>query len=314
MTQRDGGSVGAAEAEARRALDAYPGLAWVGVAYACLERVGPRWRTLATGLESPQQARDHLAHLLLLDADQAAGEAEREELRATAYGLDDDPRNEVCVAGRLFRIGRVDRSVRMGPDGPEPPRPSDPDRAPGEPDPAPRCLGFIDGLALRGTAAAVLRYELSSRVPDSGGREREDARRSLDSHPRLVLLPVEFTVAEEVEGRWRPLVAQTFVTPQGAREQLMDHLRPTRLAELAGDARVRDVYARLQELIDSRRPGPEVCAEWERAAERLERERLDDLRTAGYHFRVIRVDQVLRLGVDGPEPPRPSDADSLFPG
>jgi hypothetical protein len=42
-------AAGLAEAEARRALDAYPRLGTMAVVFACVEQVGSRWRILATG-------------------------------------------------------------------------------------------------------------------------------------------------------------------------------------------------------------------------------------------------------------------------
>lgn len=319
MTDRDGasssGRTDLVEAEARRALDAYPGLVWAGVVFTCLERVGQRWRILASGLDSPQDARDHLAHLLLVAAKEAAGEAERREYRAAAGGLDWERHDELTAAGRLFRIGRIERSVRMGPDGPEPPRRSDPQGSAGERLTDGRTAGFIDAIALTGTAAAVLRFQLHSRIPECAtDQAREDARRALDTHPRLALLPAEFGVAEEVDGRWRPRFTQSEPTPQAARDSLTSFLRPMKLACPWPDRpEIQREYAKMQELIDSRRPAPQVCAEWERAADLIDRDRLNDVRVAGYHFRVMRVDQVVRLGRDGPEPPRPSDPDPYDP-
>jgi Family of unknown function (DUF5954) len=56
-----------------------------------------------------------------LDPDQRAVYAEG------ADRLDDERADELTVAGRRFRIVRVERLIRVGPDGPEGPRPSDPD-------------------------------------------------------------------------------------------------------------------------------------------------------------------------------------------
>lgn len=296
-----------AELEARSALDAYPGLVWGGVTFTCLERVDGRWRILAAGFDRPQEARNHLAHLFLMaaDHDRRAG-----EYRAAADVLDWEPRNEMTVAGRRFRIGRIERSVRVGPDGPEPPRSTDPEGTVA----GRRSIGFIHANALTGTAAAVLRYQLHNRIPESAGDQaRADARDALARYPRLVLLPAEFGVAEEIEGRWRPRLAETEATPQAARDSLTGFLRPTRFECTLLNPELRENFARMQEWIDSRRPDPRVCAEWERAADLIDREHLNEVRVAGYHFRIIRVDQVVRVGPDGPEPPRPSDPDPYGP-
>ncbi|TSB13285.1 DUF5954 family protein [Streptomyces sp. NBC_01525] len=45
------------------------------------------------------------------------------------------------------------------------------------------------------------------------------------------------------------------------------------------------------------------------AAARLERERPDDLTVLGERYRVVRCEEFVRMGPDGPEPPRPSDPD-----
>jgi hypothetical protein len=308
MTHGEGGmGTDVAELEARRALDVYPGLVWGGVMFTCLEQVGGRWRILATGFDWPQEARTHLAHLFLVAAKRGD---DADQYRAAADVLDWERRDEMTVAGRRFRIGRIERSVRVGPDGPEPPRATDPEGTPDER----RSIGFIHANALTGTAAAVLRYQLHTRIPESAtDQAREDARRALQRYPRLVLLPAEFGVAEEVEGRWRPRFADTEATPQAARDSLTDFLRPTRLECPLPNPELREEFARMQEWIDSRRPDPRVCAEWEKAADLIDRERLNEVRVAGYHFRIMRVDQVVRLGLDGPEPPRPSDPDPYGP-
>lgn len=313
-TPEYGHSPDAAEADAREALDAYPWLMSAGVVYTCLERVDRRWRILAAGLETPQQARDYLAHLFLVAAKDADTEPERTQFQTAADLLDWERHDKLTVAGRHFRIGRIERSVRVGPNGPEPPRPSDPEGTPGERVLSRRSLGFIDANALTGTAAAVLRHQLHRSIPAAAtGEVREHARQALESHPRLVLLPVEFVAAEEVDGRWRPRFADTEVTPQAARDRLTAYLRPSRLHCDVPDRRLQQEYAELRAWVDSTRPAPEVCAEWEKAADLIDRDRLNDIHTAGYHFRIIRVDQIVRMGTDGPEPPRPSDPDPYDP-
>lgn len=64
--------------------------------------------------------------------------------------------------------------------------------------------------------------------------------------------------------------------------------------------------------------GPGACRKprrngYREAANLLDRERHDEMRVAGRYFRVARVGQVVRLGPDGPEPPRPADADRVPP-
>jgi hypothetical protein len=95
------------------------------------------------------------------------------------------------------------------------------------------------------------------------------------THPGGVLLPTEFAVAEEVAGAWQPLTGSS-PSPQSARDDLADYIR--RVAPAA-------------------------------STDRLDAERPDEIAVLGRHFRVVRVEQLVRVGPDGPEPPRPSDAD-----
>jgi hypothetical protein len=55
-------------------------------------------------------------------------------------------------------------------------------------------------------------------------------------------------------------------------------------------------------------------AECMRAAQRMDREVLDELTVLGTRYRVIRAEQFIRTGPLGPEPPRPTDPDPGEPG
>ncbi|WP_433325539.1 DUF5954 family protein [Spirillospora sp. CA-294931] len=112
-----------------------------------------------------------------------------------------------------------------------------------------------------------------------------DARRSIAAYPELVLVGSLFTSAERVPAGWQILCPCDPVT-QGARELLADHLDDR--ASLTEGGRGRELRA---------------------AARNLRLEPLDELRSAGRRFRIIRVDQLVRSGPDGPEPPRPTDLD-----
>lgn len=300
--------------EARRAFDAFPSLVTAGVVFTCLEEVGDRWCILATDYETPQEARNGLAHIFLVTASRSAADAATaERFRVAADVLDWERRDEMTVAGRRFRVGRIERSARTGPDGPEPPRGSDPQSPPGEgeSDEVPsRTLGFIRDNALTGTAAAMTRYELHNRVPECESEEgRRDAARALHTHPRIVLLPAEFVVAEEIGGRWRPRTGTTYPAVDIARDSLVDYFRVV----VPGPDSPEPQYARIAAELGYESPGPAVCAEFALAAGVLARERLNDIRVAGQHFRIVRVEQIVRLGLDGPEPPRPSDPDPHLP-
>jgi hypothetical protein len=306
-----------AEAEARRAFHTHPDLVTAGVVFTCLEEVDRRWRILASDYETPQDARNGLAHGFLKTAAESADPTTVERFRAAADVLDWERRDEMTVAGRRFRVGRIERSARIGPDGPEPPRCADPQSLPGEASgpsgPAglfSRTVGGILDNALTGTAAAMLRYVLHNRVPECDSEEaRRDALRALRTHPRIVLLPAEFVVAEEVGGRWRPRAHATFPTVRIARDSLADYFRVV----VPGPDSPEPQYARIAAELGYESPGPAVCEEFARAADIIDRDRLDDVHVAGQHFRIVRIEQIVRLGLDGPEPPRPSDPDPYLP-
>ncbi len=80
----------------------------------------------------PQGARDRLAAYLRVVAPWELGldETERGVYAAAAGRLDAGRGSELAVAGRRFRVVRVERLIRIGPEGPEGPRPSDPDYEP----------------------------------------------------------------------------------------------------------------------------------------------------------------------------------------
>ncbi|WP_131743030.1 DUF5954 family protein [Actinomadura roseirufa] len=97
-------------------------------AFTVAERTGKRWRPVGRLYDTPRQARDALIsyfrHVVPAverpGRDDAADYAEAADLMA-----DETRRNGIAVAGRRFRIVRIERITLMGPDGPEPPRPND---------------------------------------------------------------------------------------------------------------------------------------------------------------------------------------------
>ncbi|KAB2365059.1 DUF5954 family protein [Actinomadura montaniterrae] len=112
-----------------------------------------------------------------------------------------------------------------------------------------------------------------------------DACRSLAAYPDLVAVGALFTAAERVSGGWQ-VVCPPDPLPQGARELLADHL-DDRAARLGGTA----------------------AGEFRRAADELRSGPCDTVAAAGRRFAIVRVEQLVRTGPDGPEPPRPSDPD-----
>ncbi|MFC9976088.1 DUF5954 family protein [Spirillospora sp. NPDC127200] len=112
-----------------------------------------------------------------------------------------------------------------------------------------------------------------------------DACRAIAAYPELVVVGALFTAAERVPGGWQ-VVCPGDPLPQGARELLADHLSDR--AALAEGTAARELRSAAREL----QAGP--C---------------EEVRAAGARFRIVRVEQLVRTGPDGPEPPRPTDLD-----
>ncbi|WP_433472690.1 DUF5954 family protein [Spirillospora sp. CA-142024] len=275
-------------AERRRA---YPQLVGMGPPeFGGAEQAGGVWRILRLGALEPCEARADLGvHL----REAAAGHetAVREEMLRLAGLLcprEDEPAvlNE-CHAGPLrYRIVRVLGFARFGDDGPEPARVTDAEAGP--------LRSFrIDPAAPVGPADAALRLELLGRghaarvVPDALRRE---AAAAVEAHPGVVLLPPQFDVLEDADGRWRPVARGN--GPQEARTALAYYFRvllPKAVPE------------------DCAPPSPGELAEYARAADRVESGNGVEFVACGRRFRIARVTRMIRVGPDGPEPARPSD-------
>ncbi|TDD90730.1 hypothetical protein E1293_03220 [Actinomadura darangshiensis] len=117
-----------------------------------------------------------------------------------------------------------------------------------------------------------------------------DACRAITAYPELVAVGALFTAAERVPGGWR-IVGPCDPLPQGAREPLAARLEDE--AALLGGAAGRDLLG---------------------AARSLQREPADEVAAGGRRFRIARIEQLVRTGQDGPEPPRPTDLDPLPTG
>jgi hypothetical protein len=122
---------------------------------------------------------------------------------------------------------------------------------------------------------------------------RQDAADALLAYPAAVPTGPVFAVVEQVQAGWQVLRTGEY-TPQAGRDTMGAVLRQdaARLDEGAGPQR--------GDLLG--------------AATLLNTERHDELRVAGRRLRVARVEEFVRLGPSGPEPPRPSDGDAQQPG
>ncbi|NDU77456.1 hypothetical protein GWI34_33280 [Actinomadura sp. DSM 109109] len=97
-------------------------------AFTVAERGEHRWRPVGRLFGAPQQARDSLATYFrhVVPAVESPAEADVARFAEAAELMEDETRrNGIAVAGRRFRIVRIERVTLMGPDGPEPPRPTD---------------------------------------------------------------------------------------------------------------------------------------------------------------------------------------------
>jgi hypothetical protein len=104
--------------------------------------------------------------------------------------------------------------------------------------------------------------------------------------------PVFGAARERGDGGWELLPYFAALTPQDARDALAAHLRLR--ARTAADAG------------EDKAAAPALAA-----AERLDREPLDELAVGDERFRVVRAERFIRMGPDGPEPPRRSDPDTV---
>lgn len=118
-----------ARADSARAIETHPGVVLLPAAFTFAERRRSSWEPMAALQASPHEARvtlhAYLAEFLpKLEQEVSAEDADAYQRAAEEFRAG-PRRDEVTVLGRRFRIIRVERLVRFGPDGPEPPRPSD---------------------------------------------------------------------------------------------------------------------------------------------------------------------------------------------
>ena len=122
-----GGPDQRARTDSHRALCSHPGGVLLPPAFVMAEKIQGHWTPSVAASANPQAARDVLALDLRVMAPVMLrlGPDDRECYARAANRLDDERGNELRVAGRHFRLVRIERLVRVGPDGPEGPRPSD---------------------------------------------------------------------------------------------------------------------------------------------------------------------------------------------
>ncbi|MEU3251675.1 DUF5954 family protein [Streptomyces sp. NPDC006997] len=121
-------------ADARHAAHACPGGVLLPAVFMVSERRDGEWQSHDPGTANatPQGARDSLAGWLRVMAPFTLRlpDDKRAEYARAADILDEKRGNSLTVDGIRYRITRVERLIRIGPDGPEGPRPSDYDPEP----------------------------------------------------------------------------------------------------------------------------------------------------------------------------------------
>ncbi|WP_146778940.1 DUF5954 family protein [Actinomadura craniellae] len=269
-----------AAADACRASDAYPGLSPTGPMFTAAERVPGGWRVLLPCTPVPQDAREALGGLLRADA-AARPDAEGRGLRAAAAQLEERRLDALTLGTRRLRVVRVEQVLRIGLDGPEAPRPTDHDPATGP--------GPAELLPVPPPAGAVAAEFDARLLAATTGRADDAERRAFEDYPEPVFLRPAFAVAEHTEGRWR-ITSRAHSGPGAARGALAFYFRHLVPVVEQPDEIDRLEYSAAADLMDdpARRAGITVL---------------------GRRFRIVRLERAVRMGPDGPEPPRPSDFD-----
>ncbi|OEJ30543.1 DUF5954 family protein [Streptomyces subrutilus] len=287
---------------------------------------GPRWRmAVAVTAGCPQQARDALNTRLWFRAkDDARDRAERRALLAAVARLETERVDDLEAAGTRYRVVRAEEYAASGPGGIEQPRPTDPEPPVPDWDRAAKGPEIDDGLVLDPDAPvtpsqAVERLALrdlcyaGERFPED---VRADARRALDTHPDVLLLPAAFTVAEQSAGGWRP-VSGPHESAHAARRSLdfaLTWMWPRMRGHIPDDADPQAdarTWARDGAAPADRRAAR--LAAYAEAADTLRAGRVNRLEFEGAVYQIVRTRRLLRWGPDGPEGPRPSDVNSQDP-
>ncbi|MDG4838382.1 DUF5954 family protein [Micromonospora sp. WMMD967] len=281
------------EDDAARRATAYPKIRIGAPLFGhALKAEGGLWQVYAVVSDTPQAARDDLAHHLMEQLDETTHPPLAAGLTTALGVLDREKVNEVVINGRMHRVVRVDTFARFGPDGPEPPRPTDRDPRDAEGNDSfltPEIVIDPDGAT--GPSEAMLRVELTTahyprdQVP---ANVYTDSVAAVASHPVGVILPTRYAAAESVGGSWRPY-SRAVATPQLARDEIafgLRHIEP-RLLRLTADQAVA----------------------YQQTADTLDSDPVDEVTVLGRHFRVTRIETLVRMGASGPEMPRPSDPD-----
>lgn len=283
-----------AEDDAARRAVAYPSLRFGGPLFGHAEDLGDgRWCLRALWDDTPQAARDTLAHRFRECLAETTHPALAGDLGTVGWVLDWEKVDEVAVAGRRWRIARSDTFTRFGPDGPEPPRPSDPDSDPtGSAHPYSDREGVVvDPRAPVGPVQAMTMADLlSAYYPEAGvpANVYADSRTALPPIPTGWSWPpgTGWRNASTISGGRRAATA-----PLSGRRGRRSRSSSGTWFPVSGTTPTRRSPRTRRLPTRSTRPGH---TRWTSS-------------TAG--FRVIRIETLLRFDPDGPKAPRLSDHD-----
>ncbi|MCD0450963.1 DUF5954 family protein [Actinocorallia sp. API 0066] len=127
LADRPGLLEGDALADAQRALDSHPIPVPMAAAFSVAEFLHDGWRSATAACATPHLAREALAEYLqqVIPAVERPDPATRRAYSEAAILLTTARLDEISVAGRRFRVVRLEKIARFGEDGPETPRPSD---------------------------------------------------------------------------------------------------------------------------------------------------------------------------------------------
>ncbi|MER6994544.1 DUF5954 family protein [Streptomyces sp. NPDC000410] len=141
-------------------------------------------------------------------------------------------------------------------------------------------------------APAYLTFRMTHQPGPIAAFAEEEAWRARERYPDLMGLvaPVFFYARERDLGGWE-ILGGGGDAPQGTRDGLGSHFR----------------------MLASETTDPKARKKLLAAAEKLEWVVVDEMKVLGVRYRVVRAEQFIRMGPDGPEPPRPSDPDPAPP-
>ncbi|MFB7272064.1 DUF5954 family protein [Streptomyces sp. NPDC056244] len=306
LVRRDDPAAWVREADAVDASQRYPHIALRGPVFGIAAQdpeAGPDWRMVTPAADgTPQQARDGLnSHLWFRAKDDTDDRDVRRELLDAVAVLERDPVNELKVLGVRYRVVRCDEFTRIGTDGLEPPRPTDAEARDASWEGLHHTESLDEGFVLdpgrdEGLFAGAMKLSLrslaysDSRFPAD---VRADSEQAATDYPDIALLPVGFGVAERRGKGWRPR-GVLMPTPHDARRMLHSAMTETWPELHEFDQDEKDTYAKAAE-------------ELKTAA------RVNDVHVDDRLFRICRIERAIRMGPDGPEPPRPTDQDQYTP-